>query len=78
MYGNRGANYVKPFTSHTGVDCGSLPNPGNGGVSLSGTVFGSVATYNCNDGFTLEGETTRQCESSGLWSGTPPTCKREN
>ena len=62
----------------SGIDCGSLPNPANGVVSLSDTVFGSVATYSCNDGFTLEGETTRQCEVSGRWSGTPPSCKREN
>ncbi|CAI8024485.1 Sushi, von Willebrand factor type A, EGF and pentraxin domain-containing protein 1, partial [Geodia barretti] len=33
------------------VTCETLPDIGNGGVSLSGTQFGSVATYSCVQGY---------------------------
>ena len=46
-------------------------------MTLTGTVFGSTATYTCNDGFRLEGEETRKCEATALWSGEAPTCVRK-
>ena len=42
---------------------------------LSGTTFTSTATYSCNDGYTLEGVTTRTCLASGSWSDSAPTCQ---
>ncbi len=41
--------------------------------------FGTTATYSCNDGFFLEGNTVRNCEGdgsrrTGLWDGTAPVC----
>ena len=62
---------------HTAVDCGPLDPPMDGSVTLTGTVFGSVATYSCNDGFRLEGEETRECQANSLWSGRAPTCTRK-
>ena len=56
------------------VDCGSLGNPGNGVVSFTNSTYNSVATYSCNTGYTLTGDDTRTCQSSGLWSGSEPTC----
>ncbi len=57
------------------VDCGGLPNPGNGTVATpAGTEFGATATYSCSSGFTLVGTDTRTCEASGRWSGAAPTC----
>ena len=51
--------------------CGSVSG---GGVCYSGDSVGSVAVYFCDDGYTLEGDTTRECLSSGLWNGTTPQC----
>ncbi len=35
----------------------------------------TVATYTCNNGYTLRGDTTRTCGSDGQWSGNDPTCQ---
>ena len=51
--------------------CGSVSG---GGVCYSGDSVGSVAVYFCDDGYTLEGDSTRECLSSGLWNGTTPHC----
>ena len=51
--------------------CGSVSG---GGVCYSGDSVGSVAVYFCDDGSTLEGDTTRECLSSGLWNGSTPQC----
>lgn len=62
--------------THTAVECGSLPNPLNGRVSLTGIEFGSVANYTCNEGYTLQhGDARRRCGPEGEWSGTEPTCR---
>lgn len=41
---------------------------------------GSVATYTCNAGYTLQGASTRSCSDdgfgTGVWSGSEPTCQR--
>ena len=56
------------------IDCGSLDDPTNGEVSVSGTTLNSVATYSCNTGYTLTGDDMRTCLESGLWSGNVPSC----
>jgi len=38
-------------------------------------VYGSRATYHCNPGYILWGNSTRLCDSSGLWTGTAPQCR---
>ena len=63
------------MNSVTDVDCGSLTDPVNGTISLTGTAFNSTATYSCNDGYSLVGDTTITCLASGLWSGEPPLCE---
>ena len=57
------------------VTCEALPDISNGGVSLSGTQFASVATYSCDVGYRLEGEMERTCLSNGSWSDTTPLCQ---
>ena len=59
------------------VDCGNLPDPTNGRVVLSGTIFRSTATYQCFSGYTISGTETRTCQDDGEWSGVAPTCIRE-
>ena len=56
------------------VDCGGLADPKFGEVVTSGTMFSSTATYSCNDGYNLVGDTTRTCQASGSWSGSDPSC----
>ena len=61
------------------IDCGSLPNPLNGMVDLSGgTVLGSQAMYSCMAGYQLEGNSTRLCTIAGEWRPEAPTCARSS
>ena len=58
------------------VDCGSLTDPAYGQVDLtSGTTFGETATYTCNTGYNLVGDSTRTCQATGEWSGSAPACQ---
>ena len=57
------------------VTCGGLPDPDNGVVTLSDNIPGSTATYSCNPGYRLEGDSTRTCMEDGEWSGAPPSCE---
>jgi len=62
----------------TVVDCGTLSDPANGLVShLSGTTSGQIATYNCDPGYNLTGESIRMCQVNATWSGIAPTCQRK-
>ena len=56
------------------IDCGDLDDPSNGQVTLTGTTLGSMATYECDSGFTLVGNQVRTCEDDGNWSGMDPGC----
>jgi hypothetical protein len=38
---------------------------------------GEIAKFSCTTGRYLVGNSTRQCLSTGLWSGRNPQCKRE-
>ena len=61
------------------VVCPSLPALNNGIVSYSDSKLdlGTVATYTCDTGYTLNGGTNRTCESGGVWSGSDLVCQRE-
>ena len=63
------------FLLSTAVDCGTLPNPVNGQVNTTGTTLGQTATYSCNRGYNLVGDSTRTCQATGAWSGSAPTCQ---
>lgn len=58
------------------LQCPSLGDPANGAVTQSGTLPGSVATYGCLQGFTLQGVRSRTCLNNGFWSGGEPQCQR--
>ena len=49
-------------------------NIDNGGRTVDGSSPGSVATYTCNDGYVLVGDSTRTCQATGTWSGEDPQC----
>ena len=60
----------------TAVDCGALTHPTNGQVShTAGTTFGQTATYSCDVGYNLVGDSIRICHATGVWSGSTPTCQ---
>ena len=54
--------------------CGPLSPPDNGNVDVPITIIGSVATYSCDSGFFISGNSQRICQMDGLWSGSAPTC----
>jgi len=60
----------------TAVDCDTLTDPANGQVShTAGTTFGQPATYSCDTGYNLVGDSNRTCQATGRWSGNTPTCQ---
>ena len=59
------------------VNCGGLVSPANGQVTASTTTLDSTATYSCNNGYTLSGSATRNCQADATWSSTEPTCTRK-
>ena len=56
------------------VSCGTLTNPANGQVSYNAGMFGQIATYSCDLGYNLVGDSNRTCQATGVWSGSTPTC----
>jgi hypothetical protein len=56
------------------ADCGPLADPENGDVSLTDTRQDSTATYSCENGYEVSGVSMRNCQSSGIWSGSAPVC----
>ena len=44
----------------------------------SGTVFGAIANYSCNSLYTIVGNTSRECQVNGTWSGFEPHCVLDN
>ena len=60
------------------VDCPPLMNPTGGSVSVSGLRQGFTATYSCNVGYDLMGDSSRTCESTGTWTNSELVCQRES
>ena len=56
------------------VDCGHPGVPANGDVVFDDTLEGTVASYSCKGGYTINGNDQRVCQSNATWSGTIPTC----
>ena len=60
------------------VSCGNLSNPVDGEVRADGNTFGSQANYSCSEGYVLNGNSTRMCQSDGQWSGSEPRCEGQD
>lgn len=67
-------SFDNPVPTCNPVNCGTLTAPSNGGVTVPSTTYGSIATYGCNQGYGLNGGTTRSCGADGNWTGAAPTC----
>ena len=59
------------------MECPELQNPTNGTVTYDERVYPNEAVYECEDGFELSGEATRECQINGEWTNDAPECKPE-
>ena len=62
------------------VNCTMLSPPINGRLDVTSNTTvpgGFSATYFCNVGYNLMGDSTRECQDDGSWSGSAPVCDRE-
>ena len=73
MIFSRCINLLYIFLILAVVDCSVLTDPANGQVDL--TPGRQTATYSCNTGYNLVGDSTRTCQAVGEWSGSVPTCQ---
>ena len=60
------------------VTCEDLETPSNGSVNCSSNnqplQYQDNCTFQCNDGYEVQGSVMRQCEDSGEWSGSRTQC----
>ncbi len=61
-----------------GNTCRRLSNPIYGQVAVPSNSVGAFATYSCDPGHILVGQTTRECLQQGVWSGNQPICQRKS
>ena len=61
------------------INGGTIPGAiSNGGVTYTSLALNSGrATYQCDEGFSVSDDNTRECQGDGRWSGTVPTCLEE-
>ncbi|XP_071805389.1 mannan-binding lectin serine protease 1-like [Asterias amurensis] len=59
----------------TGRSCGALYRPTYGMISGSNFTFRDSVRFSCNDGYVINGSTSRSCQANGTWSGIQPTCE---
>lgn len=58
------------------VDCGILDDaPNHGALDVTVTTFGATATYTCDAGYSLIGDSSRTCRADGSWSNATPECQ---
>lgn len=53
----------------------SVSNSNAGGQTGTFTYFGTIAHYNCDSNFKMQGPAQRECLESGQWRSPMPTCE---
>ena len=62
--------------------CPSLTAPDNGTITCSPPgedglpSLGDTCTFTCDNGYELNGSSTRNCQNDGNWSDIDPICSR--
>ena len=59
----------------TAKDCGAVKTPSNGSLAGNLTTYPHKLQFMCDEGFNLRGSKTRQCLSTGNWSGNESFCE---
>jgi len=54
--------------------CSTLTQPANAIMNLTTLRIGGLATFSCEHGYKLIGDSDLNCLDSGSWSGWPPSC----
>uniref|UniRef100_A0A3B4B422 Sushi, von Willebrand factor type A, EGF and pentraxin domain containing 1 n=1 Tax=Periophthalmus magnuspinnatus TaxID=409849 RepID=A0A3B4B422_9GOBI len=57
------------------AECASPSSLEHGWVNVTDTSVGSMATYVCEEGYELEGDSIRHCVSGAIWSSDAPVCQ---
>ncbi|KAM9444545.1 E-selectin isoform 2-T2 [Clarias gariepinus] len=70
------AQWSQQTPSCTAVQCPALQTPQNGRVSCTDETLstGSICSFTCDEGFSLEGALSIECTGSGEWSTDVPSC----
>lgn len=65
------------FLSHSAVDCGQPASVEDAVLlSLTGTTHGSVAMFDCDEGFVRRsGDSSSVCGADGQWTGPTVVCE---
>ena len=65
--------------------CASLTAPADGSISYSTApdenneyLSGTLATFICDEGFEVFGESTRMCQHNMTWTNSQPSCQGES
>ena len=60
------------------MTCEDLDTPSNGSINCSSNdqslQYQDNCTFQCNDGYELQGSVMRHCEASGQWNGSRTQC----
>ncbi|CAH1270979.1 CSMD1 [Branchiostoma lanceolatum] len=55
--------------------CSRLLPPENGTLTSWSHTVGTQVSYSCHEQYTLVGDSTRECQSTGQWTGAAPYCQ---
>ena len=65
------------YILHT-VNCEDLETPSNGSINCSSNnqplQYQDICTFQCDDGYELQGSEISQCEASGEWNSSRTQC----
>ena len=60
------------------VTCEDLETPSDGNINCNSNnqplQYQDICTFQCNDGYEVQGSIVRQCEASGEWNGSRIQC----
>ncbi len=59
------------------VSCNTIDPLDNGAVIGNIYTFGAVITFECSNGFQLNGASSIQCLANGNWSASTPSCSED-